>query len=76
MSKKRKKMAATVKKVIQTPGQPERAEIDIHEAEDLYKEVRVENTLTDEQGGESKLKQGDAVDVIIEKDSEGKQKNS
>jgi hypothetical protein len=28
------------------------------------------------KGGESKLKQGDAVDVIIEKDSEGKQKNS
>jgi len=72
MSKKRKKMAATVRKVIQSPGQSEKAEIDIHDAEDLYKEIRVENTLTDEQGKKATLKEGDSVEVIIEKDSEDK----
>ena len=35
-------------------------------AEDLYKELRIENTLTDERGTGVHLKQGDAVGVIIE----------
>jgi len=71
MPKKRKKMTATVKKVMTPPGQPEKAEISVHEAEDLYKEIRIENALTDEHGGKSKLKEGESVEVIVEKDSEG-----
>ena len=46
MAKKRKKrVSARVRKVLTTPGEPEKAQIDIDEAEELYKEIRVENTL-------------------------------
>jgi hypothetical protein len=37
-------------------------------AEDLYKEIRVENTLQDESGNEVALKKGAKVDVTIEAD--------
>jgi hypothetical protein len=46
MSKrKHKKLRGTVRKVLKPigPGEPEKAEISIEEADDLYREVRVEN---------------------------------
>ena len=71
MTRKRKKLRGTVVKVIQSPhpSQPEKAEIDIHEGEDLYREIRVENELTDDQGEKASLKPGAEVDVIVEADS-------
>ena len=49
--KKRKKLTGTVQKIIKPvgPGEPEKAEISVHEAEDLYREIRIENTLTTEK---------------------------
>jgi len=53
MPKKPKtKKAGTVRKVIKPmdPSQSEKAEIEIHEADDLYKEIRIENKLVDSKG--------------------------
>lgn len=74
---KKKKLHGSVKKVIKssTLSEPEKAEIVIHEAEDLYKEIRIENVVTDEKGKQDKLKSGEGVDVIVETNSdENKQK--
>jgi len=37
-------------------NEPEMAQIAIEEAEHLYREVRVENLMTDDKGGASRLK--------------------
>jgi hypothetical protein len=44
------------------------AQINIHDAEPLYQEIRIENTLTDESGKEVKLKEGAQVEVHVEAD--------
>ena len=68
--KKRKRMHGRVEKIIKPGGgEPEKVQIAIDEAEDLYKEVRVENKLTDENGVERHLKEGAEVDISIEADS-------
>jgi hypothetical protein len=63
-------LPATVEKVIKPlfPSEPEKAQITVHAAEDLYKEIRVDNTLTDEHGKPVKLKPGAHVQVTIEAD--------
>ena len=45
---------------------PEKAQIEVHGAEELYKEVRIDNKLTDEKGDEVHLKEGADVDVTVE----------
>ena len=72
MGKKRKKLHGTVDKIIKpvVPSEPEKAQIDIKGADDLYREIRIENTLTDEHGEEVRLKQGAQVDVSIEADTD------
>ena len=45
---------------------PEKAQIAVEGAEDLYKEIRVENTLQDEDGKPVGLKPGAEVEVTIE----------
>ena len=70
MPKKRKHLRGTVEKIIKFNHSPEKAQIAIHEAEDLYREIRVENELTDGNGAKASLKQGAEVDVIVEADSE------
>jgi len=47
------------------PNEPEKAQIAIEGADDLYRELRIENTLKDENGGEVSLKQGAQVKVTI-----------
>jgi hypothetical protein len=70
MSKKRKKLQGTVEKVIKPSfGQPEKAQIAIQEADDLYREVRIENEVTNDKGEKARLKPGADVDVIVEADS-------
>ena len=70
MSKKRK-LRGTVQKLFKSshPRDPEKVEIGIDEADDLYKEIRIENVLKDENGGEFQLKPGAKVDVVVEADS-------
>ena len=60
----------TVRKIVKSPvpGQPEKAEIEVHEADDLYREIRIENTLEDSHGRKVKLKPGASVDVTVEAD--------
>jgi hypothetical protein len=71
MSKKKRKMRGTVQKVIKpaVPSEPEKAQITIEEADDLYREIRIENVVSDEKGDRASLKQGAEVDVIVEADS-------
>ena len=63
-------LPGTVEKIIPPviPNQPEKAQIAIEGAEDLYKEIRVDNTLQDESGNEVALKKGAKVEVTIEAD--------
>jgi hypothetical protein len=65
-------LTGTVEKIIQSPyaGEPEKAQITVEGADELYKELRVENTLTTEDGEEVRLKEGAQVEVKIEADPE------
>ena len=71
MAKKRKKLKGTVHKIIKSlrPSEPEKAQIDIQGADDLYREIRIDNELADEKGDKAQLKKGADVDVIVEADS-------
>jgi hypothetical protein len=71
MGRKRKKLKGTVQKVIKPliPGDPEKVQIEVNEADELYREIRVENELSDENGEKARLKQGAEVDVVVEADS-------
>jgi hypothetical protein len=61
-------LTGTVEKIIPSPyeGEPEKAQIAVEGADDLYKEIRVENTLVTEDGEEVRLKKGAQVEVKIE----------
>jgi hypothetical protein len=56
-----------VKKVIPPihPSMPEKAEISVDGANELYREIRVENALNDEHGSEVSPKPGAEVRVTI-----------
>ncbi len=61
-----------VEKVIQPhpgSGEPEKAQIAVEGADHLYREIRVPNSLTDENGKKVKLKPGTEVEVKIEAES-------
>jgi hypothetical protein len=47
------------------PSEPEKAQIAIEGADDRNREIRIKNTLKDENGGEVSLKPGAAVRVTI-----------
>jgi hypothetical protein len=61
-------LPATVEKIIKSPSPsiPERAQLAVEGADHLYRELRIENTLTDENGDKVCLKQGAEVEVTIE----------
>jgi hypothetical protein len=61
---------ATVTKIIkQRVPEVEKAQIEIHDGEHLYSEIRVENALEEDGTGKKvKLKPGSKVDVTIEAD--------
>lgn len=48
---------------------------DIREAQDLYREIRVDNELTDDRGEKASLGEGAEVDVVLEADSDATIKN-
>ena len=49
-----------------SPAEPEKAQIAVAGADALYREIRIQNTLTDENGDEVRLKEGAEVEVTIE----------
>jgi hypothetical protein len=67
-----------VQKVLKpiVPLEPEKAQINLDEADELYREIRVENALTDENGERVRLKPGAEVDVILEADTDATTKKS
>jgi hypothetical protein len=60
-------LPGTVEKIIPSidPDEPEKAQIAITGAEELYREIRVENSLQDATGKEVGLKEGAEVEVTI-----------
>jgi hypothetical protein len=58
-------LAGTVEKIIHTPGAPDKAQIAVEKAADLYREIRIENVLHTDQGETVALKPGADVDVTI-----------
>jgi len=61
-------LPGTVEKIIKPihPSEPERAEISVEGADDLYRELRIENNLRNEDGERVPLKEGQVVDITIE----------
>lgn len=64
-------LPGTVEKIIKSPfpSEPERAQITVEGADHLYREIRVENTLTNENGDEVSLNPGAHVEVTLEADA-------
>ncbi len=64
-------LPGTVEKIIPSvhPSEPEKAQIGVEGADQLYREIRVENALQDENGNPVALKLGAQVDVTIEADA-------
>jgi hypothetical protein len=63
-------LPGTVEKIIKPidPREPEKAQIAVEGGEELYREIRIENNLKDEDGQEVALKPSAPVDVTIEAD--------
>lgn len=61
-------LPGTVERIIAPaePSEPEKAQISIEGADDLYREIRIENSLTNENGDEVRLKKGAEVAVTVE----------
>jgi hypothetical protein len=66
-------LPAVVEKVIkpQVPGATEKAQISVEGADHLYREIRIDNILTDENGDKVRLKAGAEVEVTIEATPDG-----
>jgi len=58
----------TVQKVIKSPfpNEPEKAQIGVEGADQLYSEIRIENSFQNEEGEDVALKPGAEVDVKVE----------
>jgi hypothetical protein len=60
-------MPGTVNKIVVSPGpnQPEKAQIGVQGADRRYRDLRIENALTDEHGDDVKLKKGAHVETTV-----------
>jgi hypothetical protein len=60
-------MPGTVDKIIPSPrpSQPEKAQISIDGPDHQYRDLHIENTLTDEHGDDVRLKKGAHVEVTV-----------
>ena len=60
-------MSGTVDRIIPSPcpSQPEKAQIAVDGADHQHRDLRIENTLTDENGDDMKLKKGAHVEVTV-----------
>ncbi|HWY57122.1 MAG TPA: hypothetical protein VNZ03_21835 [Terriglobales bacterium] len=65
-------LPGTVEKIIKSPfpSEPEKAQITVEGGDHLYREIRIENTLTNEEGAEVSLKPGAHVEVTVEAEAE------
>jgi hypothetical protein len=65
-------LPGVVQKIIKSPHPsiPDKAEIGVKGADDLYREIRVDNSLTDKDGQKVSLKKGAEVNITIEADEE------
>ncbi len=61
-------LPGTVEKIIKSPfpKKPEKAQITVEGGDRLYREIWIDNTLTNEQGEEVSLKLGAHVEVTVE----------
>ncbi len=66
-------LPGTVEKVIKSrfSNEPEKAQIALEGADHLYRELSIENVLTNENGDEVSLKPGAQVEVTVEANAEG-----
>ena len=60
-------MPGTVEKIIPAsgPDQPEKAQIAVDVPDQQHRNLRIENTLTDEHGDDVKLKKGGHVEITV-----------
>jgi hypothetical protein len=65
-------LPGTVEKIITpvVPSEPEKAQIAVEGGDDLYKEIRIDNTLQNEKGEDVSLKPGAEVKVTVEPEPE------
>jgi hypothetical protein len=61
-------LPGTVDKVIKSPDptEPDKAQIVVEGADELYREIRIDNALQTDKGEEVALKPGTEVDVTVE----------
>ena len=66
-------LLGTVEKIIRprVPIEPEKVQIAVQGADHLYKEIRIDNVLTDAGGNEVHLKPGAKVEVTVEAEPQG-----
>ena len=66
-------LPGTVEKVIKNPNpkEPDKAQIAVEGADELYREIRIDNALQDEKGKEVALKVGTKVEVTVEALADG-----
>jgi hypothetical protein len=64
-------LPGVVEKIIRSPSpdEPDKVQIAIEGADELYREIRVENTLHDPEGNPVSLKKGADIEVTVEADS-------
>jgi len=72
MNKSRQRLQGTVQKIIPslTPNQPEKVEILLDHADELFRELRVENIFTRMNGEKFSLNPGAKITVILEAEPE------
>jgi len=71
MKKKPKiKRRGVVEKIVKSPFEPEKVQIAVEGADHLYREIRLENKLQDENGTKRKLKEHAQVEVVVEADAD------
>src|ERR1700733_10905561 len=62
-------LPGTVEKIIKPPNELEKTQITVKGADHPYREIRIDNTLRNENGGDAGLKPGVRVKVTIESDA-------
>ncbi len=71
-------LTGVVEKIVKSinRSEPEKAQIVVEGADDLYREIRIENELKDADGETVKLKEGAEVEVTIEASKDAVEKKA
>jgi hypothetical protein len=68
-------LPATVEKVLPAKNaEPEKIQISVEGCDELFSELRVENTLKDESGAGVTLKRGAQIEVVVTADADAVKK--